>query len=135
MAQTKNPHIDGPVSDPAAQGRPEPVVTATGILMALWCLGFAMVNVVFESTGHFDGGAYAHYASGISVMDWLAAGLKAVGAVVALLSVTPRAGLASPAVVTVLVGAAFATLGGICPGQRGRSSRHRPGADRRHWAD
>jgi hypothetical protein len=79
--------------------------------MALWCLGFATVNVVFEITGHFTGGAYAHYTSGISVIDWLAIGLKAVGAVVALLSVAPRPRLASPAMVTVLVWAAFATLG------------------------
>ena len=111
MAQTKDPHIDVPVSDPPAQGRPGPVVTAIGILMALWCLGFAAVNLVFELTGHFAGGAYAHYASGLSVMGWLVAGLKALGAVVALLSVTQRPRLVSPAVVTVLVWAAFATLG------------------------
>lgn len=111
MAQTKNPHIDGPVSEPPAQGRPGPVATAAGILMALWCLGFAMVNVVFESTVHFASGAYAHYTSGISVMDWLVVALKAVGAVVALLSVAPRPRLVSPAIVTVLVWAAFATLG------------------------
>jgi len=35
-------------------------------------LGFAAVNVTFEITGHFAGGAYGHYASGISVIDWLA---------------------------------------------------------------
>ena len=110
MAQTKNLHSDVPVSDPPAQGRPGHVVTATGILMALWCLGFATVNVVFEITGHLAGGAYAHYASGLSVMDWLAAGLKALGAVVALLSAAQRPRLLSPAVVTVLVWAAFATL-------------------------
>lgn len=111
MVQAKDPHIDVPVSDPPAQGRPGPVVTATGILMALWCLGFAVVNLVFEVTGHFAGGAYAQYASGLSVMGWLVAGLKALGAVVALLSVARRPRLASSAVVTVLVWAAFATLG------------------------
>lgn len=111
MAQTKNPRIDGPVSDHPAQGRPRPVVTVTGILMALWCLGFAAVNLVFEVTGHFAGGTYAHYTSGISVMNWLVAGLKVVGAVVALLSVAPRPRLVRPAVVTVLVWGAFATLG------------------------
>jgi hypothetical protein len=79
--------------------------------MALWCLGFAVVNLVFETTGHFAGGAYGHYASGLSVMNWLAAGLKALGAVVALLSVARRPRLVGPAVVTVLVWAAFATLG------------------------
>lgn len=106
MAQTKNPHIDGWVSDP----RPRPIVTVIAILMALWCLGFAVVNVVFEITGHFAGGAYAHYTPGLSVMDWLVAGLKVVGAVVALLSVAQRPRPVSPAVVTMAVWAAFATL-------------------------
>lgn len=79
--------------------------------MALWCLGFAAVNLEFEFTGHFASGAYRHYASGISVADWLAAGLKVVGAAVALLSVTRRPRLISPAARTVGVWAAFATLG------------------------
>lgn len=111
MAQTKGPRIDVPVNDPPAQGRPGPVVTTIGILMALWCLGFAVVNLVFEVTGHFAGGRYAQYASGLSVMGWLVAGLKSLGAVVALLSVARRPRLVSSAVVTVLVWAAFATLG------------------------
>lgn len=108
--QTKNPHSDVPVSDSPAQDGLGPVVTAIGMVMALWCLGFAMVNLVFEITGHFAGGAYAHYASGISVMDWLVAGLKVLGAAVALLSVARRPRHVSSAVVTVLVWAAFATL-------------------------
>jgi hypothetical protein len=111
MARPANPHIDAPVGDHPARGRPGPVVTAIGVLMALWCLGFAAVNVAFEATGHFAGGAYAHYAPGLSVVDWLAAGLKVLGAVVALLSVARRPRLVRPAVVTVLVWAAFATLG------------------------
>jgi hypothetical protein len=79
--------------------------------MALWCLGFAAVNLAFEVTGHFASGAYVHYASGLSVMDWLVAGLKALGAVVALLSVARRPRFVSSAVVTVLVWAALTTLG------------------------
>jgi len=110
MTQTKNPHSDVPVGDPRSS-QPGPVVTAVGVLMALWCLGFAAVNIVFEVTGHFVGGAYGHYASGISVVDWLAAGLKVLGAVVALLSVARRPRLANSGLVTVLVWAAFATLG------------------------
>jgi len=110
MAQTANLHSDVPVSDPPAQDAPGPVVTAIGILMALWCLGFAVVNVVFEITGHFAGGAYAQYASGLSVMNWLGAGLKVLGAVVALLSVARRPGRVTSTIVTVLVWAAFATL-------------------------
>jgi hypothetical protein len=110
MTQTKNPHSDVTVGDPRSS-RPGPVVTAAGVLMALWCLGFAAVNIVFEVTGHFVGAAYGHYASGISVVDRLAAGLKVLGAVVALLSVARRPRLASSGLVTVLVWAAFATLG------------------------
>ena len=102
--QKKNPHSDVPVSDSPAQDGLGPVVTAIGMVMALWCLGFAMVNLVFEITGHFAGGAYAHYASGISVMDWLVAGLKVLGAAVALLSVARRPRHVSSAVVTVLGG-------------------------------
>ena len=110
MAQTKNPRSDVLMSDPPARDGPGPVVTAIGILMALWCLGFAVVNVMFEITGHFAGGAYAQYASGLGVMDWLVAGLKVLRAVVALLSVARWPRLVSSAVVTVLVWAAFATL-------------------------
>jgi hypothetical protein len=110
-SQAKNLHTDAPTIDPPVPGRPRPVVTAVAVLMALWCIGFAVVNLVFEVTGHFASGAYAYYPSGISVMDWLVAGLKALGAAVALMSVARRPALVSPAVVTVLVWAAFATLG------------------------
>jgi hypothetical protein len=106
--------VDGSSSKQASMGghsRPHrDLISAIGILMALWCLGFAVVNVVFEITGHFAGGAYAQYASGLSVMNWLVAGLKVLGAAVALLSVARRPGRVSSAVVTVLVWAAFATL-------------------------
>lgn len=78
--------------------------------MALWCLGFAAVNVVFEITGHFAGGPYARYAFALSVMDWFVVALKVLGAVVALLSVARRPGRTSSVVVTMLVWAAFATL-------------------------
>ena len=110
MAQTTNLHSDVPVGDPRAQDGPGPVITAIGILMALWCLGFAAVNVMFEITDHFAGGPYAHYTSAFSVMNWLVVGLKVLGAVVALLSVARRPGRTSSAVVTVLAWAAFATL-------------------------
>jgi hypothetical protein len=82
-----------------------------GVLMALWCLAFATVNVVFEVSGRFTEGAYADYASGISVMNWLVVGLKLLGATVAILSVARRPRIVSPTVVTVAVWAVFATLG------------------------
>lgn len=109
--KAKNLHADAPTIDLPVPGRPGPVVTVTAVLIALWCIGFAAVNLVFEVTGHFASGVYAYYTSGISVMDWLVAGLKALGAAVALMSVARRPALVSPAVVTVLVWAAFAALG------------------------
>lgn len=79
--------------------------------MAVWCVGFALVNIVFERTDHLSGGAYASYASAFTVMNWLVVGLKGLGAAVALLSVANRPRVVPPAVLNVLVWAAFATLG------------------------
>jgi len=47
-------------------GRPSTVVTVIGVLVALCCVGFAVVNVVFEITDHFADGRYAEYAPGLS---------------------------------------------------------------------
>jgi hypothetical protein len=80
-----------------------------GLVMVLWCLGFAAVNVTFELTGHFDG-RVGHLGAGISVMDWIVAGLKVLGAAVALLAVTPGQRLVRPATLVVLLWGAFATL-------------------------
>ncbi|MEV0809623.1 hypothetical protein [Micromonospora sp. NPDC050200] len=83
----------------------------TGRLVALCCIGFAVVNVVFEMTGHFADGPYAEYVSAITVMNWLVVGLKTMGAAVALLSVAERPRFLSPARLGVLLWGAFATLG------------------------
>jgi hypothetical protein len=109
--RAKNPHTDALAIDTQVPRRPGPAVTVTAALMAVWCLGFAVVNVAFEVTGHFASGPFGCYTSGISVMGWLAAALKVVGAAVALLSIARRPRIISPAVVTVLVWAASATLG------------------------
>jgi hypothetical protein len=85
-------------------------VTVVGVLMALWCVGFAGVSIIFESTDHFAEGPYAQYASGISVMNWLVVGLKGLGAAVALLSVAKRPRFVPRPVVAVLVWGAFATM-------------------------
>ena len=79
--------------------------------MALWCVGFAVVNIVFEITGHFTQGPYADYASGLTVMNWFVVGLKLLGAAVALLSVAKHPRFVSPAVLGVLVWSVFSTLG------------------------
>lgn len=80
-------------------------------LLALWCLGFAAVNVAFEVTGHFADGPLAAYAHGAAVMDWIVFVLKVAGAAVALLTVAHRRALVPPALLTVAVWAAFALLG------------------------
>lgn len=78
--------------------------------MVLWCLGFASVNVAFELTGHFDSGPAADLGVGLSVMDWVVAGLKVLGALVAGLALLPRQSVVRPATLTVLLWGGFATL-------------------------
>jgi hypothetical protein len=46
-------------------GRPSTAVTVIGVLVALCCVGFAVVNVVFEITDHFADGRYAEYAAAL----------------------------------------------------------------------
>ncbi|WP_239433398.1 hypothetical protein [Sporosarcina sp. ACRSL] len=81
------------------------------ILMALWCIAFAVVNIVFEVTDYFSKGPLAEYAAGITVMNWLVVGFKALGAAVALLSVANLPKFHLPSLMTVLLWGAFATLG------------------------
>jgi hypothetical protein len=95
---------------PPATRRPGRAVRVIGLLTALWCAGFAVVNVVFELTHRFSDGPYAEYAAGITVMNWLVVGLKALGATVALLSIADRSRWPSPTALTVLVWGAFATI-------------------------
>jgi hypothetical protein len=85
-------------------------VVVVGLLVALWCAGFAAISVWFELTDHFAVGQYADDATALSVANWFVAVLKVVGAALALLAVrrTPR--LLSPRIVGTLLWAAFATL-------------------------
>ena len=99
-----------PTARTRAPARPGAGITATGRLMALCCIGFAVVNIVFELTDHFADGPYAEYSTGFTVMNWLVVGLKAVGAAVALLSVADRPRLLRPVLLGVLLWGAFATL-------------------------
>jgi hypothetical protein len=78
--------------------------------MALWFVGFAVVNIVLESTDYLADGEYADYASAFTVMNWLVVGLKLLGAAVALLSVTKRPPFLPPRLLGVLVWSVFATL-------------------------
>ena len=79
--------------------------------MALCCIMFAIVNVVFEMTGHFADGPYVEYVRAIAVMNWLVVGLKAMGAAVALMSVAKRPRFLPPSGLGVLLWGAFAMLG------------------------
>ena len=79
--------------------------------MALCCIAFAVVNVVFEMTDHFADGPYPEYASALAVMDWLVVGLKTIGAAVALLSIAKSPRFLPPALLGVLLWGAFAMLG------------------------
>ncbi len=89
---------------------------AVAWLVAAWCVGFATVNVAFETTGRFTEGAHAEYATALSVMDWIVAVLKILGATVALVSVTQQRVHVSPRLVAVMVCGAAALLGLYCLG-------------------
>jgi len=82
----------------------------TGALVALSCVGFAAVNIAFEINDHFADGPYADSASALAVMNWSVAALKVIGSALALLSIAGQSRLVSPAVVTVFLWGAFATL-------------------------
>jgi hypothetical protein len=85
-------------------------VVAVGLLVALWCAGFAAISVWFEFTDHFGVGQYADDATALSVADWFVAGLKVVGAAVALLAVSRTPRFLGARVVGTLLWAAFGTL-------------------------
>jgi hypothetical protein len=74
---------------------PGPAVTAIGWLMALWCVGFAVTNIVLESTDYLADGEYADYAAALTV---------------ALLSVAKRPRPMPPRLLGTLVWGSFATL-------------------------
>jgi hypothetical protein len=78
--------------------------------MAVWCAGFAVVNIVLESTNQLADGAYAEYAAAFTVMNWLVVGLKLLGACVAVLSVTRRPPPVPARLLGVAVWGVFATL-------------------------
>lgn len=78
--------------------------------MALWCVGFAAVNVVFEAADHFAQSRYEEYASALTVLNWFVVALKLLGATVAILSVAKRPRPVTRKVLAVLLWSGFATL-------------------------
>ncbi|NEK56588.1 hypothetical protein GCU56_01700 [Geodermatophilus sabuli] len=99
-----------PTVEPRPPTPPGPFVVAVGLLVALWCAGFAAVSVWFELTDHFEVGQYADDAAALSVVDWFVAALKVMGAAVALLAVSRTPRFLGPRTVGTLLWAAFATL-------------------------
>lgn len=84
-------------------------VTVVGLIMAVWCAGFAAISIWFEVTDHFGTGEYADHASGLSVLNWIVTAIKVVGATVALLAISRRPMLLTPRTVGTLLWAGFAT--------------------------
>jgi hypothetical protein len=99
-----------PTLEPRPPTPPGPFVVAVGLLVALWCAGFAAISVWFEFTGYFGVGQYADDATAISVVNWFVAVLKVLGAAVALLAVSRTPRFLAPRIVGTLLWAAFATL-------------------------
>lgn len=87
---------------------PGPFVVVVGVLVALWCVGFAAISVWLEATQFFATGEYADDAAALSVMNWLVTVIKLVGAAVALLAIRRRP--MAPRLVGTMLWAAFATL-------------------------
>jgi hypothetical protein len=82
----------------------------TAWVAAAWCVGFAVVNLVQESSGRFDHGDLAPYAAGLTVMGWLVVALKLLGAGAALLTVYEGPRRLSPSLRLLLIWGAFALL-------------------------
>lgn len=98
-------HVFAPRVSPAGRS-----MVALAWLLALGSVTFAVVNVAFELTGRFQSGDLSDYAAGLTIANWLVAGLKVIGAVIAVLSVLRRPPL-SPRMVNTLIWAAAGTLG------------------------
>ncbi|MEX5717344.1 hypothetical protein [Geodermatophilus maliterrae] len=99
-----------PTVEPRPFTPPGTFVVAVGLLVALWCAGFAGISVWFELTEHFATGQYADDATAISVVNRFVAVLKLVGVAVALLAISRTPRFLAPRIVGALLWAAFATL-------------------------
>jgi hypothetical protein len=102
VATRSSPAGQHPVTPPSS------FVVAVGLIVALWCAGFAAISVWFEVTDQFATGRYADDAAALSVMNWLVAVLKLVGAAAAVLAIRPRA--VAPRIVGTVLWGAFATV-------------------------
>jgi hypothetical protein len=87
---------------------PSRFVVGVGLIVALWCAGFAAISVWLEVTDQFATGEYADDAAAFSVMNWLVAVVKLVGVAAALLAIHPRP--VAPRIVGTVLWGAFATV-------------------------
>jgi hypothetical protein len=101
---------EGPTLEPRQIAPPGRFVVAVGLLVALWCAGFAGISVWFEVTEYFATGRHADDATALSVANWLVAVLKLVGMAVALLALSRTPRFLAPRIVGTLLWGAFATL-------------------------
>jgi hypothetical protein len=99
-----------PTVEPQPITPPGAFVVAVGLLVALWCAGFAGISIWFELTEYFATGLHADDATAISVVNWFVAVLKLVGVAVALLAISGTPRFVAPRIVGTLLWAAFATL-------------------------
>ncbi|MFE6509430.1 hypothetical protein ACFVDI_11740 [Nocardioides sp. NPDC057767] len=107
---TTKPTTTGESVTPAhrVSSPPSRFVVAVGLVVALWCAGFAAISVWFELTDRFATGEYAEEADALSVMNWLVVVLKVLGVVVALLAIRPRP--VAPRTTGLVLWGAFATV-------------------------
>jgi hypothetical protein len=105
-----NPAEKGAIECGTPTAPPGPAVTAAGWLIAVWCVGFAVVNLAYLATGHFDDGEYAEYAAGIAGMSWLVLIVKLVGAAVAVMAVYRVPRFCSPRLLGLTLWGAAALL-------------------------
>ena len=101
---------------------PGRALVAVGVLVAMWCAGFAAISVWFELTDYFGTGRYADDKTAISVVNWFVTVLKLLGLILAVLAVHPR--LVSPRTVGTLLWAAFRHPHGVRRRQHHPGSRH-----------
>jgi hypothetical protein len=98
--------------------RPGTTVTIVAALTVAATLGFAAVNVVFETTGHIPHSPGARITEqqfgrsvGIAIANWLVTAIKVVGAAVLLLSLARRQQVVRPKLLAGLLWAGLSTLG------------------------
>lgn len=95
-----------PLAPPAT-----PFIKVIGILIALWCAAFAVINIWFESSDYFAQGPHAADAAALSVVNWYVVAVNVLGIAVALLAIRQPRSARTATLVGMTLWAAFATIG------------------------